>query len=424
MNETKALALTGRLFDGHQLHARATVLMQGDKVLDVTTQDAPADTQVIHLQPDEMILPGLVDLHVHARDRYASWFLQAGVTSVRDAGGSLNELKLARDWAAAGTGPRVYGAGTILDGENSVFRHFGEGALTEIGDPNAGGWIIRTPQDAVKAVDLLQAAGACTVKLYEQLPPDAYAAAAAHARKCGLPVMTDLGMRITRALSGAQVDALQALKCGVQTIEHASGFALAFQRLGFDPSTDFPDEQTIQKFAQAIVDAGAVLVPTLSVMEGGRHEQRRDLGTLPASHHDDEVAHSLRAQWDRMHEYTTKVRAAHDWDARLAAALARHVTALGGKVGAGTDTPAGVDNLPGGGLHAELEYLVKYADFTPLQALQAATGTANEIVDAGRGIIAKDSVADAVIVRGDPTRDITATREIQQVIFDGKILKS
>ncbi|GGK36579.1 hypothetical protein GCM10008955_32990 [Deinococcus malanensis] len=260
------LALTGCLFDGDTLHPHATVLIQDGVILEVGTNlPIPAGTLVLDAGPDGTILPGLIDLHVHARPDYAHWFPEAGVTTVRDAGNSLDVIRDLRTLAHSGEGPRVYASGTILDGEDSIFQHFGEGVLIEVGDQRAGAWILQNVQDAQGAVDALVAAGVDTVKLYEQLPPDAFQAAVQRARDHGLPVMTDLGTRFTRGLDGARVDALEALDMGVRTIEHASGFALAFQRLGFDAATQFPTDDVLRQFARAVVDAGAVLVPTLSV---------------------------------------------------------------------------------------------------------------------------------------------------------------
>lgn len=423
MNETRLTALTGRLFDGNTLYPHATLLIQGERVIDVITQEITTEAEVIYLNPDETLLPGLVDLHVHARPWYAPWFLEAGVTTVRDAGAPLNALQQQYQWAKQGVGPRVFGSGTILDGENSFFRNFGPEAFTAIGNRDAGAWEVITPAQVTKAVDLLADSGATTIKLYEQIKPEVYAAAVAQARKRGLDVMTDLGIGMTRGLNGAMVDALQALKLGVRTIEHASGFMLAFQRMGFNPPTNFPSTAVVEGFAQAVVEAKTTLIPTLSVMEALRHDKRPALNGLPAGQHDDTMT-SLKEQWNTVHAHTRKNRELVEWDARFAAALAQRVMELGGQVGAGTDTPAGADNLPGGGLHAELEYLVKNANFTPLQALQAATATANRIVGGGRGVLAANSVADAVIVQGDPTQDIKATRRIQQVIFKGQFLRA
>lgn len=426
MTDSPLLALAGRLFDGDTLWPHATALMRGGRVLEVGERvTLPEGTEVLEAGPEGTILPGLVDLHVHARPHYARWFPEAGVTAVRDAGNSLETVEGLRELADRGEGPRLFAAGTILDGENSIFRHFGEGALGEVGDHAAGAWIIRDARAAEQAVDLLAEAGVNTVKLYEQLPPEAYAAAVRRAGDHGLPVMTDLGMRSTRGLTGARVDALQALKLGVRTVEHASGFALAFQRLGFGPATQFPDEDVLDTFARAVVEAGAVLVPTLSVHEGLRREERADLTELPHAERGDEQAQSLRSMWNGLHAATASLRPAAEWDARLAAALTRRVLDLGGQVGAGTDTPAGVDNLPGGGLHAELAHLVTQAGLSPLEALRAATGTAGRLLagtgEAVAGVLRPGAHADALIVDGNPTQDITATRRLRTVVRAGRV---
>lgn len=426
MTEPSLLALTGRLFDGDTLWPRATVLMRNGRVLEVAEHlPLPEETRTLDAGPDATILPGLVDLHVHARPHYARWFPEAGVTAVRDAGSSLETLAALRALAESGEGPRVFGAGTILDGPSSIFRHFGEGVLGEVGDAAAGAWSIRTPDEAEAAVDALAAAGVNTVKLYEQLAPESYAAAVRRVGQRGLPVMTDLGMRSTRGLSGARVDALEALRLGVRTIEHASGFALAFQRLGFDPATQFPSADILDGFARAVVAAGVALVPTLSVYEGLRREGRADLEGLPHGQRGDEGAEGLRRQWDAVHTGTAGHREAAEWDARLAAALARRVLDLGGRVGAGTDTPAGVDNLPGGGLHAELAHLVTQAHLSPLEALRAATGTAGRILAGSEpltvGVLRAGACADALTVEGDPARDITATRRLRMVVRAGRV---
>ena len=95
---------------------------------------------------------------------------------------------------------------------------------------------------------------------------------------------------------------------------------------------------------------------------------------------------------------------------------------LGGRIGAGSDTPAGAYNLPGGGLHLEMELMTR-AGLSPLQALSSATGTAADILqreDIGR--IAVGRRADLLVVGGDPSQDIRDTRRLRQIILDGRIL--
>jgi imidazolonepropionase-like amidohydrolase len=78
---------------------------------------------------------------------------------------------------------------------------------------------------------------------------------------------------------------------------------------------------------------------------------------------------------------------------------------------AGTDAPSPGATY-GASLHGELELLVG-AGLTPLQALTAATSAAAKAFRLeDRGRIAPRMRADLVLVEGDPTRDILATRRI------------
>jgi imidazolonepropionase-like amidohydrolase len=85
---------------------------------------------------------------------------------------------------------------------------------------------------------------------------------------------------------------------------------------------------------------------------------------------------------------------------------------------AGTDA-GNPGTAPGISMHGELEYLVT-AGLTPEQALAAATSVfADTFHLTGRGRIALGLRADLVLVNGDPTADITATRDIVEVWKQG-----
>lgn len=80
----------------------------------------------------------------------------------------------------------------------------------------------------------------------------------------------------------------------------------------------------------------------------------------------------------------------------------------------GTDVSAGT-TYHGASVHRELELLVK-AGLEPVDALAAATSNiARAFGLDDRGTIAPGKRADLLLVRGDPTQDITATRDIIDV---------
>jgi hypothetical protein len=281
---------------------------------------------------------------------------------------------------------------------------------------------VDSPDAARAAVDSLAARGMPFIKLYEQLALDVFEAAVERASHHGILVMTDLGMHSTRGLAGSEIDALQAIAAGVRTIEHASGYALAYRRLGGDPAELPFDPDLIDRLARATVDAGAAVVPTLSVFYAYADDVT-EVGDLPIGDRFDDIPAPMREHFHRQAGWRTEDSRRNS---RLGFELAAHVTRrlheLGGRIGAGSDTPAGVFNIPGGAIHRELELLVR-AGLTPLQAIHAATGAAADILDRpDLGRLQVGAAADVLIVEGNPAVDIRDTRRIQTVVLSGDVL--
>ena len=92
----------------------------------------------------------------------------------------------------------------------------------------------------------------------------------------------------------------------------------------------------------------------------------------------------------------------------------------GVKIACGTDAPA----IPHGHGADELIAMVDRG-MTPLQALQAATVTSAELIerDHDLGRLAPGYLADVVAVPGDPSEDITVTKDVRFVMKDGQVYK-
>lgn len=98
------------------------------------------------------------------------------------------------------------------------------------------------------------------------------------------------------------------------------------------------------------------------------------------------------------------------------------LTRKGVPILAGSDC-GGVFTYPGISLHRELE-LLHQGGLSPMQALQAATlrpaeflGIANQT-----GSVSRGKLADLVLLRADPLRDIKNTGAIEAVVLHGQLL--
>jgi imidazolonepropionase-like amidohydrolase len=70
----------------------------------------------------------------------------------------------------------------------------------------------------------------------------------------------------------------------------------------------------------------------------------------------------------------------------------------------------------------EVEMLVDYG-MSPVDALKAATSTAGRVLHLDVGEVAKGKLADLIAVEGDPTRDISAIRQVKFVMKDGVVYR-
>jgi imidazolonepropionase-like amidohydrolase len=400
-----------------------TVVITGNRITSLTpsTNLKPKAGQVIDAR-GQYLIPGLWDMHTHVyfdstaadgTDLVLPLFLANGITGIRDMGSALDPVLHARDEIAAHRmfGPRMIVSGPMLDGPKSHYK----AAIA-----------IATPEDGRKAVDMLHTRGADFVKVQSGVPRDAYFAVAAESKKVGIP------------FEGHVPDAIrasEAVASGQRTFEHLIGI---FEASSPDETKYLTGKKTVGMFLDTYDPAREAAIiqllaknhvwqcPTLFWERGQWLVDAIDYTRDPDLAY---AAHTwVTKQWPSAQKGIMKsldtdplpVRekfVTHELD------IVRKLHAAGVPFLAGTDTPAGVDVLPGISLHLELQRFVA-AGFTPLEALQTATLNPakfyNNLNDFGT--VQPGRVADLVLLEANPLDNIANTRKIAAVIHDGRYL--
>ncbi len=370
----------------------AVVLIRDGRILAVGSRAdvrIPGNAQVEEL-PGRTLIPGLIDAHAHLQPWGLASSVAAGVTAVRDLHDGMSLAAELRRRAATSPSPRLFLAGAMLDAPPTTY-------------PDAFG--VTDSASIAVAVDSVASAR-------------------------GLPVATHLGL----------TDARTAARLGVRSIEHLSGIPEALGReaaLGaahrrgfFSGWTAFEyawgtlDTLALDALARDLAPTGIILVPTL-----GLHEtfSRLDDSSVYQTPDVRGVADSVRTNWN----VPGMVRRA-GWDANdfplfrearpLQDRFVRAFVAAGGRLATGTDASNQL-LVPGGGVHLEMELLVR-AGLTPAEALRAATMHGAALLGADSlGAIVEGKLADLVVLGGNPLGDIRLSRQVQRVMIGGRWVK-
>ncbi len=364
------------------------------------------------------LLPGLIDAHVHLRDRsellsYLAW----GVTTVfhlSGATGSIDDVLDLRSRVASGEipGPSIYTTGRILDGDPPIYPG------VSVAVPRAA--------DAAREAAAQVAAGADFVKVYNNLPEPALRAAIAAAHQRGVAVFG----HIPRA--GGRATALQAaLAARLDVIAHGEEFFFTYFHEGIEDqlSQGGIPEVALEHITEAVRmtrEAGAAVIPNLSFIAATR-AQLDDLGAVHAGTEWRFLTEAVREAWRRdnpttrrdLERFDRRERAKYPFVQKLTRALSD----AGVPLLLGTDASA-AGLFPGRSAHLELQELVQ-AGLTPYQALATGTKNAGAFLAAHtRGIpagtITPGSRADLLLLRGNPLEDVTHAAAIEGVMVRGK----
>ena len=403
VNSRDVLVVDGRI---------AAILATGDLAI------ASEDIRVID-GTGLTVMPGLIDLHVHLGtysfdETYGQWqyegvqrtlnaHLFAGVTTVLDLGNDNPEIFALRDQLDRGErlGPTVIPVGASIDRITSIDDVF---ALTS---PSAKSEIERL-------LDERQDRGLELVKIYAGMSnwSARHFSDAAHDR--GMRVIADFWCanlhRTTFEIT--QVDAFVHGACRKLT----------------------------QDEIEYIVENDKFVTMTLTIFDlMGGYRVAEDLETKGFAENPMIVGpHGSKFAEDYYRTFDATRQAFFEGENALytlqlfpdLAPLLRdnqaNVLALyqaGALIGLGTDANFPPGNFPGDALHHEMLLHVE-AGIPPIDVIQMATFNAARILkkEDEFGSVAPGLVADLLVVRGDPSTDISVTREIAYVIKAGQII--
>jgi imidazolonepropionase-like amidohydrolase len=375
-----------RVFDGERTRQNTDVLVQ-DGLIKAVGADlkVPAGTREVDATGDTL-LPGLIDSHTHVWDDALKQALIFGVTTELDMFSDIHADSEIRQREAAGKNldaADLRTAGTLVTVEK------GHGTEYGLKIP-----VLASAADAQAFVDARIAEGSDYIKIiyddgsayglsFPTLSKEELAAVVTAAHKRHKLVVVHIG---------SQAGARDAIEAGADGLAHT-----------------FEDSPPAADFAALVKSHHAFVVPTLTVNESvsgvaSGASLVTDAGLSP--YINAATATNLKSGFPS--GQGSKVNFANAL-ASVKELHAAHVPIL-----AGTDAP-NPGTAHGASIHRELELLVQ-AGLTPEEALVSATSLpAKTFGLTDRGRIAPGLRADLLLVKGDPTQTITATRAIISV---------
>jgi imidazolonepropionase-like amidohydrolase len=350
-----------RIFDGQRLTEPRAVVLEGGMISPTLP---PSSAEIIIDGQGGALLPGLIDSHVHLRGAEdLANAIQYGVTTMLDMASIPSQFDELRRRAGL---PDVRTAGIPASGPGSI-------QTTRMGFPLSS--VVTGPDDAERFVAERVAEGSDFIKI----------------------IVEDPSIMGSAALDGPTISAIVrcAHDCNLRVYAHVT--TTPAMQLAADASVDvlthIPiDAPLDDALVAAIAARGLLSVPTLVMMRGVA-----SLQNLPT------------------HRQGADFRFAQSSVAKLYRA---EIPVL-----VGTDSNSSPGSLfhvaHGASLHDELELLVA-AGLSTADALRGTTLLPSQLFDLGdRGVIESGRRADLVLVEGDPTEDIAATRAIRGVWIAG-----
>lgn len=387
---TRPFVIAGvRIFDGDRAMGTGHVVVGAGRIAAVLPGGAAPKGMAAYDGRGKTLLPGLIDSHVHYYGPVRTDGPRFGVTTdidLLDDLSVLGDIRGRRRSYAPTNRPDVWSAGwwvTVPGGWGTGHKQFP---------------VLEKEMDPAAFVDARLEEGSDLIKI-----------ALEDIGETGEPIPV---------LSDAQVHAVvaAATRRGVPSVVHVS--KQHYARLALEAGASglahiFTDTPASDEIVRLAVRTGAFVTPTLALMSSyssAKDPARTSVITDPR------VAPYLSAAQRRLLD--------EPWNFEDPAVLEAALHNVRVLHRAGVPILAGTDPMVPGVAHGvsmlvELELLVR-AGLKPTQALAAATSTpAAHYRLTDRGRIKPGLRADLLLVNGDPTRDITAMRDIAAVWKNG-----
>jgi hypothetical protein len=379
-----------------------TALGKGDRV------SIPPDARRIDAR-GRYLLPGLIEMHVHLRDRTSlPLYLAHGFTTVRDMNGRLGDTLTWRDEVLSGKldGPRIVAGGITLYADA----------------PDDHPYPVRTPEEARRAVRDMAARGYDLIKVY-RVEREPFLALMDEAKAQSIPVAGHDPDVVHDQSYEAPLDIPidDVLASGMVSIEHLDEWVAGGLRMKLDPEAIAP---LARKFRAHGVAVTTILGQDFLVQQIHREkdaflteEREREVRTLFG----EEGVATLR---ERVEFIATKLpRSIADLAAVVpdfSLLMLRTFHDEGVELLIGTDSHSAL--VPAGRSALDEMDLFVDAGLRPYDALRAATFNAAHVL--GKldelGTVTVGKQADLLLVEGNPLESLASLRRPLGVLRLGR----
>ena len=415
-----------------------SILIRNGHIERISSQDIVLEGAQVVDGSGKMIIPGLIDMHVHTQgpgtpmwkmrvpddtlvDRNLSAFLYSGVTTVFDMGAPIDDIQksVQRVTQEDRLNPRIFYAGPMISKRNGHPSYMMKESFPWPASSFAVSKLVGSVDDAddiIGYIDEYESKGSSMTKIViDQIPlgipslsVEEAAVAVEHSKTLGLKVGAHIG---------SEADLITGMDAGVDYFVH-----------GVYRSSI--SDQTIERMKAEKV----TMAPTLVVFNqmDRLFQSELSFGAMDKEILETDLLESysnppsdlkLKDQKAEIQNYVHELNVFKDQKFDNI----KRMKAKGIRILAASDSP-NVGNVAGSSLHDELQMLVEKCGFTPIEAIAAATYLSGRYLEElnltpGLGYIAEGAKADLLILNGDFREDINNTRKISMVIADGKVVE-